>query len=292
VYEKNNVINEWWNNNIEYTEDDNNKLISDILNNNTKDVTEYNYIGNKRGSIETYMHSILKKYTIHLHPIQINRILISSNAKETIKNIYPSSLTIEYITPGIKVCNKIKELYNNQNVIFLLNHGIIITSDNYNEIYNILDEILIKFELYQNINLDKYKFTNKISKTINEKFNLDNISYLCEDTLINNYLTNKNYLFKMNITFPDALIYCGMSILFKLENIDEYINQYKDIPKIVIHNGSIYITSNSLTKCKEIEDILKSNIMILDSELNKKYLTNDELYFLNNWESEKYRKLL
>ena len=43
-------------------------------------ITEYNFIGSLRGSIETYMHAILKKYTIHLHPIQVNKILISNHA--------------------------------------------------------------------------------------------------------------------------------------------------------------------------------------------------------------------
>ena len=36
--------------------------MNDINNNAIKEVTEYNFIGNKRGSIETFMHSILKKY--------------------------------------------------------------------------------------------------------------------------------------------------------------------------------------------------------------------------------------
>ena len=50
--------------------------------------------------------------------------------------------------------------------------------------------------------------------------------------------------------------------------------------------------SHSLTKCKEIEDVLKSNLFILDSNFEKNYLSADEICFLNNWDAEKYRKLL
>lgn len=271
----------------------NNKLLlQHIYGNTTKEVTNYNYIGNKRGSIETFMHAILKKYTIHLHPVQINRILVSVNAKEIIKKIYPSGLIIDYLTPGIKVCNEIMKVYNNENVIFLLNHGIIITCDYVNDIYETLDEVLYSFESYQKINYDKYKLTNQISKTINSTFGIDNISYLCQDEIISGYLNNNPELFKEKLTFPDCLIYCGVKILFGLNNIQKYKELYEEYPKIIVDNCQVYINSHSLTKCKEIEEVLKSNLLILDSDFQKVYLSNEEICFLNSWDAEKYRKLL
>ena len=268
------------------------KLVEDIFKDNVKDILTYNIIGDKRGSIETFMHSILKKFTTHLHPIQINRILVSKNATEIINEIYPNSLIIDYFTPGIKVCNKIKENYNNENVIFLLNHGIIITADDISEVHNLIKDVLEKFESYQNMDFFKYKNTNKISKTINNVFNISNVSYLSQDEVINKYFTQNMDLFKESITFPDFLIYCGVKVLFSLENIEEYKNTYNEPPKIIIENNNIYINSHSLTKCKEIEDVLKSNLLILDSNFGKNYLSHDEICFLNNWDAEKYRKLL
>ena len=266
---------------------DNNKITQDIETNSVKDVTSYNVFGKKRASIETFMHSLLKKYTVHLHPIQVNRILVCENACEIIQKIYPKSLIIDYLTPGIKVCNKIKEMYSNQNVIFLLNHGIIVTSDEIDEVFNLIEDILVKFEQEQQLtNFYKYKFTNCISATVNSKFCLDNISYLVEDSIINSYLTYKRHLFCTNVTFPDALVYCGESILDELGNID----QCHECPKIIIEKGLVYISASTLTKCKEIEDVLKSSLIIADSEMNKNYLTNEEICFLNNWDAEKYRK--
>jgi hypothetical protein len=236
------------------------------------------------------MHSILKKYTIHLHPIQINRILVSKEAKTIINEIYPNSLVIDYFTPGIKVCNEIKEKYNNENVIFLINHGIIITCDNYDEIHNLLEEVLEKFESYQHLDFSKYKHTNKITALVNDLFKTNNVSYLCEDTMIQYYLNNKLELFKESITFPDFLIYCGLETLFDLSYMEEYKNKYNEHPKIIIDNGTIYINSNSISKCKDIEEVLKSNLIILDTELDKNVLSFEEICFLNNWDAEIYRK--
>ena len=273
----------------------NNKdLKNDILNKKIKKIINYNLIGNVRGSIETYMHSILKKYTIHLHPIQIDKILICKNSEDIIKQLFPNSLIIEYLTPGIKVCNKIKEKYNNENIIFLLNHGLIITTDIFNQQYILLNKILTKCEEYNKENYSKYKFVNNISKFILDKFYIDNITYLCEDKIINDYLISKKNLFEEKITLPDVLIYCGIKILFiiDLKEIDKYYDKFKELPKIIIYENLIYITSHSLNKCKEIESVLKANLFILDSKNKKQYLSQDEICFLNNWDAEKYRKLI
>ena len=69
------------------------------------------------------------------------------------------------------------------------------------------------------------------------------------------------------------------------------------MPKIIVisKDNNIYITSHSLNKCKEIEEVLKANLFILDSEgkeREKNYLSMEEICFLNNWDAEKYRKLL
>ena len=268
----------------------NNKiLMEDINNQSVKDILTYNIIGEKRGSIETFMHSILKKYTIHLHPIQVNRVLVSTRAREIVKEIYPNSLIIEYFTPGIKLCNQIKEMFNGESVIFLLNHGLIITSDKVSELYNLLDDVCGKFEYYQNIDFSRYRNTNVISRLINRLFNVDNLSYLCEDQVINKYLNKNIELFKKSIAFPDCLIYCGVRILLDIDEIEEYKKRYDEPPKVIIDNKCIYICSHSITKCREIEDVFKAHLIIMDSNFIPNYLSNDEVCFIKNWDAEKYR---
>jgi len=272
----------------------NNKLLRrDVQDKKTKSITEYNILGKLRGSIETYMHSILKKYTIHLHPIQVNRILISKKCDDFVKCFFHNSLLIEYDTPGVNICNKIMDSYNNEEIIFLKNHGIIITTDVYDNMISTLEYVLEIFEREQHLKLDSYKFVNQISTHIN-KTHYDNITYLCQDKVINDYFIQKKELFIEEITFPDALIFCGIKILFidQLDGIDTYFEIYKEYPKVVIINGLIYIINISIQKCKDTEDVLKGNLMVLDNNMEKTYLTNEEICYLNNWDAEKYRKTI
>jgi HAD superfamily hydrolase (TIGR01549 family) len=277
-----------------YVSIDNSKLLHDINADNVGEVLTYNIIGNKRGSIETFMHSILNKYTIHLHPIQVNRILVTKDAIKIANELFPTALIIDYFTPGIKVCNEIRRLYTNENIIFLINHGLIITCDTYEEVYKLLDVVIEKFEKYQNINCDKYKFTNVISKFINVNYNLTNVSYLCENYMIIEYFNSKKCLFCERIAFPDALIYCGLENAFidEVENIKTYYDKFKESPKIIIIDNRIYLNSTSISKCKEIEELMLANLIILDSIFDKNYLSIEEICFLNNWDAEKYRRLI
>jgi len=280
------------NENKGYVSIKNKYLLDDLSNNTFKKITEYNMYGKLRGSIETYMHSILNKYTIHLHPIQVNKILILENSKSIINQLFPNSLFIEYVTPGIKVHNEIKKKYNNEEVIFLDNHGVIITTNDFNTIKTSIDNIINKCEKYISIDYSNYKLTNKISKFIFEKYDKDVISYLSQDLKIIEYLKNNKHLFKESITFPDALVYCGIKpVIGNIQDIEKYYNNYKEIPKIFIDNkrNLLFIISNSLKKCKEIEDVLKANLFILDTKEKKQYLSQDEICFLNNWDAEKYR---
>lgn len=268
-------------------------LLNDLSNNIVKNIVDYNVIGKQRGSIETYMHSVLKKYTLHLHPIQVNKILILKNSKNIIKGLFPESLFIDYTTPGIKVYNEIKINYKGEEIIFLDNHGLIITTNEYDNINNILNYVIDICDKYTQFDSYKYKLVNNISNYIIQKYNIDVVTYLSNDIIINKYIETNKKLFEEDITFPDALVYCGIKpVIGCIEDIDKYYLQYKEIPKILIINNLLYIISTSLKKSKEIEDVLKANLLIIDTNEEKKYLSKNEIFFLNNWDAEKYRKKL
>jgi len=275
-----------------------------------------NKLFGKQASIETSMHSMLKKYTIHLHPIAVNRVLVCSNATEIINKIYPESLIIEYLTPGLKVSAKLLECYNGENVIFLLNHGIIVTSDSYNDLLPLIDSVVSKFETYLSLDYSHYKATNIISQSLNPQY----VTYLCEDSIINNGLKDcKNF-----VSFPDALIYCGKTgtVFSPREQSSRaafsprtkeaticppfgrtgklplnpngsraaFSPGHNETPTVIFYENRVYIHNKNIYKCKDTEDVLKSIIYINNENPEITYLTDDEQYYLLNWDAEKYRQ--
>lgn len=183
----------------------NTNLLIDINNDIYDNLDNYLLITQNKASIESYMHSFLQKYVVHLHPLAVNIILCRKDAKEIINNLFEENLFIDYILPGEELSKEIYSKYNNQKIIFLKNHGIIITSNYIEECYELIDNINNKCEKFLDINLDKYKNFEikkhlypdsviynknnyeifKSSSIIQKNNNINNLDYLSENDINN-----------------------------------------------------------------------------------------------------------
>jgi len=255
-----------------------------------------------RPSIETLLHSFLLKYTLHTHPIVVNMLVIKKDWEKILKNIFSTDniALVEYKTPGIELAlvlhKEITKNINTPQIIFLQNHGLIITSNNKEDIELLTEYVIDKIEKYLNIDMNKYKLTSKVSKFINRVNNFNNIAYLSEDTILNNALKANRKLFLKKPFCPDTLVYCGISSM-ELSNIEnnietkQHINNYYETPKTIIYKDKLFIIAKNIKKAKEIEEVLKFHIITLtQSSDNVNFLEFDEMIHLSNWEAEQFRQ--
>jgi len=242
-------------------------------------INKYHYFNkNYQGSIESAMHCLTKKFTIHLHPIQLLKILTQKDTK-ILTELFPNSLIIDYETPGIDVCLNILRNFDNQQLIFLKNHGVVLSSDNVDDLINLTEDVIEKVENNLLLDYKKYKFVNVLSETL-KKITGKNMY---------GYLSNLKEI-REGVSFPDKLIYCGQSFVNCLDNlgneIKNYIEKYEEIPIFFKKEENYYIVSTSLKRCKDIEDVMMLNLEI-EAE---SFLLEEEIKYLNNWDAEKYRK--
>ena len=266
---------------------------------NSKKIVDENiiFLKNYKPSIETTLHCLTLKYTVHIHPIQFNYISSLEDCSKILEKIFDNYILIDYFTPGIDVALNLKEKYKNQKLIFMKNHGIVVTSDNIDDLKNILKDTIDKLELELKLNFKKYKFVNEISEKMNLIFGGKRVTYLCENDYINTYIKNETNLKETFKTFfPDKLVYCGKSFVL-IKKLEEDINKCflkeNEQPKIFIlinDNPCLYICSTNLNKCREIEQVLLSHILCYNP--NNIFLEKSELDYLNNWDAEKFRKIL
>ena len=73
------------------------------------------------------------------------------------------------------------------------NHGIVVTSNNSQEINIILKNIIETLETHLNLDLKKYHLVNDISDCLKQKYNDIFISYLVENEFINNYIRDSKH---------------------------------------------------------------------------------------------------
>lgn len=142
--------------------------------------------GQERSSMETGLHFKMKqKAVVHTHPIHVNTILCSKEARQVIDNLFEDMKYdfIDYVTPGFNLANFFN---SDNNIIFLKNHGLLVGD-------NSLDAAL---EITESIN-------NRCKKWI--------------DTNTESFIETKKLEFVLPL-FPDAAIFPE-----KMESINSYI---------------------------------------------------------------------
>lgn len=276
----------------------------EIKRSDEKELLEETLIEGKRPSIETFLHSITEKYTLHTHPVVINVFTSRTNGMEELKSVFPDSLIIGYQTPGIFLAKEFFDKFleleepRKANIVFLKNHGLIVSGKNIDEVIELHENVLKILEDRLKINMKVYRNSTYLFEKL-EDFIENNIVYLCDNNRVKNFIEN-NDIDKVNYCFsPDSLIYCNKKILVLNKNDD----MLKVTKRHVLEHGSFnviffenefYIIAPNIKKAKEIESVLSFNLQVLELNRNDEmdFLTEEEQNFLLNWDSEKYRKNL
>lgn len=247
---------------------------------------------NLRPSVEAGFHSILDRYVIHTHSVYANILCCSEEGREIAEKIFKDEnfafIWVPYINPGFSLTLKIKEGMaeilekkgKKPEAVFMQNHGLIVNSDDlskcieiHDRINNIIKDYLGIKEDYPDICVEKVDENTFVSKT----------KYLSD------YFRNNNIdeeFFDRNSLYPDQLVYLNDGISFG--GGDGRIN-------INTSTGEIFYRAN-YNEAVTIEETLLAYIYVIDwvqrSGLRLHTMTQEQISFIRNWESEKYRKSL
>ena len=253
-----------------------------------------------RASIEVFMHAALGRFVVHTHPIAVNLITCRKDWETILGNLFPRSLCIPYCSPGIELgvmlCDKLKAYETNSgvlpNLIFLQNHGLLLSGDTQMDVWGLTQDVVKKCEDFCGVDLGKYRITTELAAFIGE----DSIACLSEDQELTRLHQDAGPIECQRPLYPDSFVFCGVEPMV-LEDLNShhalktYKKKYRESPKVVLLNGRFYFIAQSVSKAKEVEEVYKAHAFVL-TYLPKapNFLSEDELAYLGNWEAEKYRK--
>lgn len=223
-------------------------------------------ITKSRASMEVWFHAFTKKYTIHMHPVELMEFLCTDmfeydNKREDMEYLY-----IDYINPGKELAIEIHKQYDKHSVIFLKNHGVIFTSDSLEHLHEMIEKVL----------------------------DLDKDWYILSDLLKDKLIWKSKYILhvgKLNVYIPDIVVYLGYEIVDVaqgIDNIEKYENEYNTYPVLISHKEQLYIIASSKRKYYDIEEMI---LYYIEVSSNAKITINYENVFsIMHMESEKYRQ--
>ena len=179
------------------------------------------------------------------------------------------------------------------------NHGLIINSEDVNEVINLTESVIIKIENELSLDYRHFKITNNISKNINEFSQKTMIAYLSNDKDIIEIANSFKNILSEPPFCPDTLVYCGYGVvqLNSVEDkktIKQYMSSHKSIPKVIVYKRMVFFIAENIKKARGIEDVFRFHLVVslqnMNSDIN--YLSEKEKKYLDNWDAEKFRQEL
>ncbi len=280
---------------------------------------------NKRPSVETSLHEIINyRFIVHLHPTIINGLLCSRNAKSlTLKLFGESVLFVPYTDPGYTLFKKLEsdiksyreKFRQDPHIIFLENHGSFVGADTTDEIMSIYKSIIQKItemtpEMPDIEPLPYNPILHKVLPALRVLLSggQPGIIRFRHNSLIAKFYQNQQEFHKISLPLtPDIIVYCKTRYLFVehsstaekiLDSIryqlPHFVSEYGYLPKVcVIKDMGLFAIAESYGSAEACLDVYEDLIKIsyYASQCGGiKFLTPEQVSFIDQWEVENYRR--
>jgi len=238
-----------------------------------------------RPSVEVGFHAILKKYVIHTHSVYANLLTCSMEGESLAEKLFKDKdfgfIFLPYINPGFELTlamkNKIEEYVKETGkypeVIFMKNHGLVVTGDYIERVKAVNTDVNETIRKYFGLE-DNFRKV-ELSKT--------QTGFKSETSIVNDFVKanklDKSVLDETPL-YPDQLVYLNNILAHSPETM-------------VVKDGSVYYNTD-IKQATTLEETLAAYLFVVTTvkkaNLTVSKMNEKEVYFINNWEAEKYRR--
>ncbi len=278
----------------------------------------------KRPSVETSLHEIINySFVVHTHPTLINALTCSEKAEEITEQLFGEEVLFIKYAPGYELFKLIeaalvpyrKKFNKDPKIIFLKNHGIVVSANSISEIQELYGYVTEKInsKVKHNPNLEDIEVQDNIVsilpaiRMILSDENLK-IARLRHHNLHANFYKDNNSFKKASLPFtPDIIVYCKGKYIYleKSSNPDDILTEFKEkleafrksygySPKIILIKNYGLVAVEDTAEAAEIaldvyDDLLKISFLS-ENFGGPHFLSEDDITFVDNWEVENYRR--
>ncbi len=264
----------------------------------SKKILDKAFIRGEKPSIETFLHSVSGKYSLHTHPVVVNVIACRKKGLEILTELFPKALIVPYATPGVELTKayfdaykKYRESYvNKPTIVFLMNHGLLVSAETADEVIAITEEVTIKLEKFLNVDFSAY---HRICDLLELYY--DGIVWkVSDENVLKTY--RKLHGGWEHFFCPDCVVFLGkkmysISGVIDLTDYGLFVEK-NGYPVIIEYMGNLYIHASSVKKALEIQSVLSfsAQVIAMNDGIDVELLSEEEKNFLLNWDAEKYRR--
>ncbi|MEZ3508610.1 MAG: class II aldolase/adducin family protein [Lachnospiraceae bacterium] len=258
-------------------------------------------------SIETFLHAITGKYTLHSHPLLVNILTAREDAETIVHELFPKAVFVPYRKPGAALAEAYDKIYRaeeargtDKTIVFLQNHGLLVSGDDGDEVIGKTEQILAQVAEYVELDDSAYRAATqlyRVTRTIDVL--AGNIVYLSENRYLSREYAGSSLVEQgmwEHAFCPDCVVYAGKKLLWLKKEYDRQdILDFVDahgLPTLLYYEGYFYILAESVKKAQEIENVMSfaARVQYVNQGRKMHYLNHAQEEELLNWDAEKYRR--
>ena len=252
-----------------------------------------------RPSIETTLHALMPhRIVIHTHPVELLAWLVLEDAQNMLSDLLKlkSFAWVDYIRPGLELAHAARLAIekNNTDVLFLGSHGLVVGGDDCKSTVNIMNDIL---NLCRKIPRKKSYLNETELNNIGEQFTMRPAKYSIIHSLAIDDISYKYCAQKNGILYPDQAVFLGSKMHCYSGAIDNkaiklFFEKENSLPYIIIKGKGVLVSKNASNGVNEMLRCHAEVLSRIDDNQKLRYLTDDEVTRLLDWDAEKYRQTI
>lgn len=277
-----------------------------------------------RPSVETSLHNIISyNYVVHTHPTLVNGLLCARNSKtETAALFGTGALYIPYTDPGYILFKKIlaeleqyRQIHGHDPKIILLeNHGIFVSADTTDEIKTIYNEVENKIKSRANLPevtpLTLAEAATRLLPALRMILSGEKAKILSyrHNSLIEHFIQRQDKWHRASLPFtPDMVVYCKSKYIYidikgtpeqLAEHFKNQLVKFRELygydPKVIaIKDFGLVTVGDTAAEAEILMDVFADLMMVSylsDNFGGPRFMTADQIAFIENWEVENYRR--
>ena len=276
----------------------------------------------KRPSVEVLLHDIMPfGYVVHLHPALVNGLTCSRRGEEAMREIFgEKAVWIPSTNPGYVLSKRAKTAMDDYSaahgeaaaVIFLQNHGVFVGDNGADGIKEKYDDIMNKIgaciKKRPDFSSEKWyidsTFTSgrAIDEILNTLADLAGAAVFLQAGEITSLVKDRDSFAPVSSAFtPDHIVYAGSDPLFTEANTTAGIRAaWKNHaektgrnPKTTAVQGlGVFGAAATENAASLALDLFLDSVKVAvysESFGGPRFMTRDEIDFINNWEAERFR---
>lgn len=257
-------------------------------------ILEQAFLEGSRPSIETFLHAVTGRFSLHTHPVAVNILTSRQGGMDILQEMFPDARMVPYATPGVELAKvyfrQEKQQEKEASVVFLQNHGLLVSAETADEVIEKTEQTVSRIEEKLALDLSAYHAVTELSYV----FGGDIIWRVTDQ----NVKTARRTLGRVwNSAFcPDCVVFLGKQMFdagnrIDVRELEEFRAVYGE-PTVTAYRDELYIHASSVKKALEIQSVLSFSAQVMMENAGQpcSMLSCQEQDFLLGWDAEKYRK--